>query len=78
MRAAAVEISVSIEESPDCTEQGVLLKRRMSGKRRPGKTSATEKIPPELPVRVKRWGKSPPGDAERRADGVNSSRSKTK
>ena len=37
------------EESPDCMEQGVLLKRRMPWTIIRGKTSATESIPPEPP-----------------------------
>ena len=75
------------EESPDCKERGVLLKRRIPRTTSRGKTSATEKIPPpggaasggDLPaVRVKWRGKSPPGVGESRAVDANSSRSKTK
>ena len=43
-----------VEESPDCEEQGVLLKRRIPRTISRGKASATERIPP--PVR-RRQGK---------------------
>ena len=76
------------EESPDCKERGVLLKRRIPRTISRGKTSATESIPPpeaavgnggSFPVvRVKWRGKSPPGAGESRAVDANSSRSKTK
>ena len=59
------------------------MKRRMLRTIFRRKTSATEIIPPSgeatsRKVRVKWRGKSPPGEAERRAANVNSSRSKTK
>ena len=55
-----------VEESPDCTEQGAPLKRGVPQTIFCGKTSATESRPPVVfqPVRVKGWGKSPPGGNE--------------
>ena len=57
-----------VEESPDCTEQGILLKRRMLWTIFHGKDSATERYRPGLRVgvRVKWRGKSPPGVGESR------------
>ena len=61
-------ISVPVEESPDCIERGVLLKRRILRTIRRRKASATERIPPgAIRVRVKGWGKSPPGASARAA-----------
>ena len=79
----ASSVKTLSEESPDCREQGVLLKRRMLRTIFRRKTSATEIIPPReggdsSGARVKWRGKSPPGGAERHAANVNSSRSKTK
>lgn len=45
------------EESPGCNRTGLHLTDGWSNPRE----SATEKIPPAWPVRVKRRGKSPPG-----------------
>ena len=66
MRAiAASDFIAGVEESPDCTERGAPLKRGVLQTIFCGKTSATESRPPEAtPVRVKGWGKSPPGGNE--------------
>ena len=53
------------EESPDSAEQDDRLKSRWPTARPVGTESATEKIPPRASgVRVKWWGKSPPGVGE--------------
>ena len=46
------------EESPDCKERGVLLKRRIPRTKSRGKTSATESIPPPEAVAVSGGGAS--------------------
>ena len=62
-RAEMCAVRLPAEESPDCMEQGVPLKRGMPRTISRGKTSATESIPPAIlrdEVRLKWWGKSPP------------------
>ncbi len=60
----------SEEESPDSIGQEILEKPRIPRTIFLGKDSATEKIPPRtFGVRVKRWGKSPPGSCENRIAG---------
>ena len=58
-----IAVRLPVEESPDCMEQGVPLKRGMLRTISRRKTSATENIPPNIlrdAVRLKWWGKSPP------------------
>ena len=57
------------EESPDCREQGVLLKRRISRTIRREKASATESKPPPASAEGKgeRVGQEPTGRAARAA-----------
>ena len=76
-----VTVRLLAEESPDCMEQGVPLKRGMPRTISRGKTSATESIPPEPQgsgkgemVVQETTGRV----CESSAVKVNSSRSKTK
>ena len=71
-------LSGGAEESPDCTEQGVPLKRGMLRSIQPQQDQCNRKYTARKRVRVKRRSKSPPGKAVRLFRDVNSSRSKTK
>ena len=69
-----------IEESPDCTERGVLSSRKDTADDIPREDQCNRKqtAAGSPTVRVKGWGKSPPGVPRKRRRRVNSSRSKTK
>ncbi len=52
------------EESPDCIEQGVLLIKKDTADDTPreGKCNREQTARMQIRVRVKGWGKSPPGE----------------
>ena len=67
MTVWAVAWSFLREESPDCIEQGVLLKKKDTADNIPREGKRNRKQTAGFfPVRVKRWGKSPPGVGENR------------
>lgn len=66
------------EESPDCTEQEVLLLRKDTANYMSREGKCHRNYTASFEVRVKWWSKSPPGAQRERRREVNPFRSKTK